>query len=198
MELLVVIFIIVLIAGLMIPALGTSSARALDGASRQFVSDLQNARLLAMAERTRTRVLLPTSSSNFSGASSSPTPWPNNIALRGYVIASEKKTAGVWKQRGKWNRFPDGTAVQSYSPVPSPTAIPVDATGHGTTTSYTYNGPYIEFLANGSSNLDPTATPATTVVADGFVDSNGAFQPKNRGLISSITIDPLSGSVSLK
>lgn len=200
LELLVVIAIILIVAAFLIPALSRNSNVALDGAARQFAANLENARLIAIAERTRTRVLVPSSSTNFSGASVSPTPWPSDIALRGYVITSEKKTETVWKQRGKWNRLPGGVAFSSYSPTPTPTPISVDPTGTGTTTnSYTYNGPYIEFLANGSSNLDPAASPTPAiVVADGFVDSSETFHPKNRGLTSTINIDPLSGSILLR
>jgi hypothetical protein len=144
---------------------------------------------------------LPNSTTNFSNPTISPAPWPSDIALRGYVVASEKKTETVWKQRGKWNRFPQGVAFSTFvqpSPAPTPGALPIDVGGTGTR-SYDYTGPYIEFLANGSCSLDPNASPAPALtVADGFVDSSGNFAPKNRGLTSIITVDPLSGSVSLK
>jgi len=199
-ELLVVIAIIAIAALFLIPALSPGSARALDGASRQFAADLENARLIAIAERTRTRVLLPTSSSNFANPASG-TPWPTDIALRGYVITSQKKTETVWKQRGKWNRLPQGVAVERFvqpSPTPAPTAIPIDIGGTGTQ-SYTFSGPYIEFLANGSSSLDPAASPAATVtLSDGFVTPTETFSPKNKGLKAAVTIDPVSGGVLVK
>src|SRR5204862_3199929 len=56
-ELLIVMAIIGVVAVLLLPALGTGAGRSVDGASRQFAADLERARLLAMAERTRTRVL---------------------------------------------------------------------------------------------------------------------------------------------
>ncbi len=203
LELLVVIAIILIVAAFLIPALSPNSSRALDGASHQFAADLENARLIAIAERTRTRVLLPSSATNFANPVPSVTPWPSDIALRGYVITSEKKTESVWKQRGKWNRFPDGVAVKSFvqpTPTPTPGAIPIDVGGSGNRT-YDYSGPYVEFLANGSCTLDPTASPAPAVsVADGFVVTapTETFKPKNVGLVSTVTIDPISGSVSLK
>lgn len=207
LELLVVTAIISLVLAFIIPSLGPASGRALDGATRQFTADLEGARLIAIAERTRTRVLVPTNNNNFSGASSSPRPWPVDVALRGYLIVSEKRTDPVWKQRGKWNRLPQGVAFDSTvgvfpqpspTPVPTPPGIPIDVGGTGATT-YTFNGPYIEFLANGSSNLNPSATPApAATLADGFVDSSGAFAKKNTKLRFTVTVDPLTGSVSFK
>jgi hypothetical protein len=75
----------------------------------------------------------------------------------------------------------------------------IDVTGTGSTTTYTFNGPYIEFLANGSSNLNPSATPTlSAVIADGFVDGSGAFVKKNQKLRYTVTVDPLTGAISAK
>jgi type II secretory pathway pseudopilin PulG len=205
-ELMVVLAIIALVLAFLIPALGPASGRTLDAATGQFRADLESARLIAITERTRTRIIVPTNTSNFSGATTSPAPWPTDIALRGYLVVSEKRTDSLWKQRGKWNRFPQGVAWDSTAgvfPQPSPTplptpGIPIDVGGNGTTT-YVFNGPYIEFLANGSSNLDPSASPApAAALADGFVDSSGTFVRKNARLRFTVTVEPLTGSVSVK
>ena len=192
--------IIALAMAFLLPALGPSSGRAVDAAAGQLKADLEGARLIAIAERTRTRVILPTSANEFTGATSSPAPWPSDIALRGYLVLSEKRTESSWKQRGKWNRFPEGVAVESVaqsSPAPVP-AVPTDI-GEPGPTSYKFTGPYVEFLANGSCNLDPAATPApSAVIADGFVDSSGAFKAKNQKLRFTVAVDPLTGSVSVK
>ncbi len=201
-EILVVVFIIGILLTLLVPALGPSSGRALDGATHQFTADLENARLIAIAERTRTRVLLPLSQANFSPSPApSPLPWPTDITRRGYVVMSQKPTETLWRQRGKWTRLPQGIALQTYtqpSPTPTPTAIPIDAAGTGATT-YSFSGPYIEFLANGSSSLDPSASPANAaILADGLVDTSDAFKAKNANLKSTITIDPLTGAATVK
>jgi hypothetical protein len=143
-------------------------------------------------------VLFPTNNSNFAVGTSS-NAWPTDIAYRGYLVVSEKRTDTRWKQRGKWNRFPTGTALDfAASAMPTPTPMPIDLVGTGSTT-YTFTGPYIEFLANGSSNLDPVATPTpSAVVTDGFVDSGGNFVKKNTNLRYTITVDPLTGAVSMK
>ncbi|MDQ3198355.1 MAG: type II secretion system GspH family protein, partial [Verrucomicrobiota bacterium] len=92
-EMLVVIVIIGILLALLVPALGPSSGRALDGATHQFTADLENARLIAIAERKTTRVLLPVSQANFSPSPApSPLPWPTDITRRGYVIASQSGT----------------------------------------------------------------------------------------------------------
>jgi hypothetical protein len=117
------------------------------------------------------------------------------------LIVSQKRTDALWRQRGKWNRFPQGVTVQSIvqpSPAPAPTASPIDVGGTGTAT-YNFSGPYIEFLANGSCNLNPSASPApAATLGDGFVDSSGTFVQKNSKLRFTVTIDPLTGSVSAK
>lgn len=200
-ELLVVMGIIVVALAFLIPSLGPSSGRAVDAAAGQLKADLEQARLTAIAERTRTRIILPTNTTDFSAPSSSATPWPSDITSRGYLIVSEKRTDAVWKQRGKWNRFANGVAIQSVvlsSPTPAPTAIPIDIGGTGAT-NYRFSGPYIEFLANGSCNLDPTASPApAAVIADGFINSTGNFVTKNSKLHFTVSVDPLTGSVSVQ
>ncbi len=198
LELLVVIAIIAIVLGFLIPSLGTGQGRSAEAAARQLTADLDGARLTAIAERTRTRILFPTSNANFAAGTSS-NAWPTDIAYRGYLVVSEKRTDTRWTQRGKWNRFPTGIALDlTASALPTPTPMPIDVGGSGST-SYTFTGPYIEFLSNGSSNLDPAATPTpSAVVADGFVDSGGTFVKKNTNLRYTITVDPLTGAVSLK
>jgi len=189
--------IIAMVLAFLIPSLGIGSGRSAEAAARQLTADMDGARLTAIAERTRTRILFPTKTANFTAGTSS-NAWPTDITYRGYLVVSEKRTDAVWKQRGKWNRIPTGTAIASVSPTPTPTAMPIDVSGNGST-SYTFNGPYIEFLANGSSNLDPALSPApSAVVADGFVNSNGTFVPKDMKLQYTVTVDPLTGAVSLK
>lgn len=197
MELVVVIGLLALVAVFMFPAIGINSARNLDGITHQFAADIENARLIAISERTRTRVLLPTDENQFTGGTT-PIPWPATIARRGYLIASQKRTEPIWKQRGKWTRLPEGVALQSFGPTPIPAAMSIDVGGTGSV-SYIFTGPYIEFLANGSSNLDPAASPAANAtLATGFVNSGGGVTPTNAGLKSTVTVDPLTGSISIK
>ena len=193
-EILLVVAIIALVLGFLIPSLGPASGRSLDGATRQFVADLEGARLIAIAERTHTRVLIPTAEN---------AQLEDNLAMRSYLITSLNKTAGNWKQRGKWNRLSQSVAFDpaigivdpTASPTPSPTDL--DKAGNGTT-SVTFTAPYIEFQANGSTSLDPTAPPQVVALADAFVAANGTFVAKNTKLRCAVTIDPLSGAVSVQ
>lgn len=205
-ELLVVMGIIVLAMAFLIPALTPASGRSIEGAARQFMSDLENARQIAIAERTKTRVLIPDvnpSSGSFGGDSA-------DLGLRAYTIVSFNKSANTWKQRGKWTRLSQ-SAVLDPRPSPSPSppeqaVIParrtatttIDNSLSGTAASQDFTGAYIEFRSNGSASLDPNAPQDLLVIADGIADGNGNMTPKDKSLRYRITIDPLSGSARLQ
>jgi prepilin-type N-terminal cleavage/methylation domain-containing protein len=201
LEVLVVVGIIAIVAAFLIPSLGSGSGRSVDGTSRQFSADLEQARLIAMAERTRTRVLLPNGGATLTSSQSS-TPFPSPAALRTWVIVSAKRNDPTWRQRGKWSQVPAGVAFDpsssAFIPATAPAKIDVDF-GQTGTAAYSYTGPYIEFLSNGSSSLDPAASPWPAVaVADAYVDYSGNFTAKNTKLRTTVTVDPLSGAVTLK
>jgi prepilin-type N-terminal cleavage/methylation domain-containing protein len=63
LELLVVIAIIAIVFTFLLPSLGPGTGRSAEAAARQLTADLDGARLTALAERTRTRILFPTSNS---------------------------------------------------------------------------------------------------------------------------------------
>ena len=190
-ELLVVMGVILILMVLLLPAMSGISAHAADAGAHQLVDDLANARMTAIASRAHMRVLLPTASSNFASASAAPA----DVISRGYVTVQLNRTTGTWTQRGKWMRFANGVAIQSVTPIATPSPMTIDPSGTGAST-YVYQGPYVEFLANGSAALNPSPTPSL-VVADGLVDSSGTFVPKNKSLSYTINIDSLSGSTSI-
>ena len=193
-ELLVVIGIIALVAAFLLPTLGPSTGRALDGATRQFVADLEGARLTAIAQRTRTRVLIPIAA--VAGAPG------DNLALRGYLIASLDRTTATWQPRGKWNRLSQSVAFDPT--LPDSTTPPLTSILKQTASSTpvqgmgTISAPSIEFLSNGSTSLDPTTPPQILAIADAIVQPDGSYVAKNTKLRFNVTIDPLSGSVTLK
>lgn len=202
LELLVVIGIVVLVGGLMLPALGTSSARNLDGTSRQFVGDLENARLTAIAHRTKTRVLI---------ASTNDPTWGQDLSWRAYaLVRQDAANAGAWIMEGKINRVSQSVTFDPVQPSPTPSPAPVYLlfTRKGSVTAVErtansaqvpFTGAYIEFLPTGATSLDPSAGNEVLFFEDGFVPNGGTTPvPKNVGLRSQVTIDPLSGSISLK
>lgn len=198
-EMLVVIVVISILLVALIPALSTNSARSLEGDVRNFLAQLENARLIAISERTKTRVLLPAvNDSN----------WGQDLALRAYMVASFNTTASNWTQRGNWIRasqpvafdpnpitLPDGVDHNVIS-TRKTTVIPVAKVAGGTPINFT--GAYVEFLANGSTNLSPAVPSEIVALADALVDSAGTYRAKNVNLRSQITIDPLTGSATAK
>ena len=201
----VVITIIVIALAYLVPSLAPATGRSLEGAARQFTSDLENARQMAIAERTKTRVLIADTNANPAP------PFASDIALRGYTIVSFNKTAGTWKQRGKWTRLPQ-PATFDPKPTPNPSPSPaegvieihkadktkIDNSVSGTDASNDFTGAYVEFRPNGSSSLDPNAKYQLLVIADGIPDGNGNMTAKNKLLRYQITIDPLTGSARLQ
>ena len=201
----VVISIIAIALGLLVPALGTGSGRVLEGDAREFLAQLENARQIALAERTRTRVVIPVNSAGSSAFGS-------DLALRAYTIVSFNRSAGTWKQRGKWHRLPGSVAFRTPLPTASPAPFidtnteesiletrntaetRIDNTPSGTAATETLTGAFIEYLSNGATSLDPNDRRSVVVLADGFVNAAGAFVPKNRGLYYEVAIDPLTGS----
>lgn len=201
----VVISIMAIALGLMLPALGTGSGRALEGDAREFLAQLENARQIAIAERTRTRVLVPT---NAGGNAQ----FGQDLGLRAYTIASFNKAAGTWKQRGKFRRLPASVAFRDALPASSPapfadpateesvletrrtTDTPIDNSASGTAATKNLTGGYVEFRSNGATSLDPADRRQVVVLADGFVNATGNFVPKNQRLFYKVTIDPLTGS----
>jgi type II secretory pathway pseudopilin PulG len=194
LELLIVIGVISLLLIALTPALGPATGRSLDNSTRLFLADLESARLMAIAERTRTRVLVPVTAAPTLG---------QDLALRSYTVVSFNRTANNWKQRGKWNRLAQSVA---FDPDPTLTdtatqmSVLRDRQTENTTldTTMTFTGPYIEFRANGGTSLDPNGKFEVVILADAIADANGAFTAKNRSLRSQITIDPLSGSAASK
>ena len=77
MELLVVTAVIAILLGFLIPALSPSSGRALEGDARNFAAQLENARLMALAKRTKTRVLIAATND-----------WGSDASWRAYLLTS--------------------------------------------------------------------------------------------------------------
>ena len=154
-----------------------------------------------MAERTRTRVLIPLSQSAGSSL-------PSDVALRAYMTTVFDRTTSLWKQRGKWQRLAKSVAFDPAKTTSSSKdnyvlntrateKTPIDANGDGTQDS-DFTGPYIEFLANGAARLDPGTGNDVVGVADAIADASGNFTAKNKSLRTTVSIDPLSGGVIAK
>jgi prepilin-type N-terminal cleavage/methylation domain-containing protein len=199
-ELLVVIGVIAIALAVLAPALKPADGRSLEAAARQLTLDLENARQIAIAERTKTRVLIPDVNEPAFG---------QELALRSYAVVSFNKTSGTWKQRGKWVRL---AAPATFDPEPSVdaatelnvigerkaavTQINNSATGGGTPALFT--GAFIEFRSTGALGLDPDAPHEIIALADGIPNGSGGMTTKNPNLKYRLSLDPLTGSVVLR
>ncbi len=188
---------------LLVPALAPATGRSLEGAARQLTAELENARQIAIAERTRTRLLI------LGDPSANSSPVPLDAPLRAYAVVSLNKTANTWKQRGKWTRL---SQPATFDPTPtvnatteegvidarktSTTRIDNTQSGNGATTTFT--GAYIEFHSNGSTSLDPNSPSQILAVVDAIPDNSGSITKKNPNLKYRVAIDPLTGSARLQ
>ena len=204
-ELMVVISVIAIALAFLVPALAPATGRSIEGAARQLTADLENARQLAIAERTKTRVLIPDRTA-LAGAFGAEV---TDLALRGYTIVSFNRTAATWKQRGRWTRLTQPATFDPSAPVDpakeegviqkrKTETTNVDNSASGTAATKAFTGAYIEFRANGSTSLDPASPLQVVAVADGIPDGNGNMQTKNPRLKYRITIDPLTGSARVQ
>jgi prepilin-type N-terminal cleavage/methylation domain-containing protein len=105
-EMLVVVLIVGIMLAFLIPALSPSSARALDGDSRNFLAQLENARMMALSKRTKTRVLIAATND-----------WGTDFSWRSYVLTSFDSTTGNWLQQGKFFRLSQSTTFDSATGI---------------------------------------------------------------------------------
>jgi prepilin-type N-terminal cleavage/methylation domain-containing protein len=202
-ELLVVMGIIALALAFLTPTLGPSSGRGLNAAAGQFKADLEGARLTAIAQRTKTRVIV--------AATNDPN-WGQDTAWTAYIVAKLDTTSSPtkWIMQGKINRVPQSVTFDPLQPAPTPAMTPppvyvlptrqaaITAVAKAATASTTnFTGPYVEFRPTGGTSLDAAAGAEIVALQDAFV-APASTSPvrKNLKLRSQITIDPLSGSVS--
>ena len=194
-EMLVVIVIIAIVLTFLIPALSPSSARALEGDSRNFAAQLENARMMAFAKRTKTRVLIASTND-----------WGTDFSWRAYMLASFDSTTGNWLQQGKIFRLSQSTTFDSATGIVasrSATTTPVVKAPNATPTPAPspFTGAYVEFNPTGSTSLDPSATPEIVRIQDGFVPTTGSSPTpvrKNQALHIDVSIDPASGGMKLQ
>ena len=194
-EVLAVLLIISIALAFLVPALSPNSGRALEGDARILVSQLENARLTAIAKRTKTRVLIASTNN-----------WGTDHSWRAYVLATLDSTTGNWLQQGKFTRLSSSTTFDSATGViqaRSSTTTNVVKAPNATPTPVPspFVGAYVEFNPTGSTSLDPSATPELIRIQNGFVptgDSSPTPIRKNQSLLTDISIDPLTGSAILK
>lgn len=188
-----VIGIIAIGLGLLVPALAPASGRALENSVSLFTAELENARQTALAERTRTRVLIPDRNQPAFGS---------DLGLRAYTTVSRDKTTGTWRQRGRWTRLAQSAV---FDPAPpsviaqrrqETTVIDNSPTGQGQPQDFA--GAYIEFLANGAASLDPATPPEIIQIVAGITEGAGQVQAMNEALRYRITVSPLTGTATVE
>lgn len=191
------IVIIAIVLAFLIPALSPSSARALEGDSRNFAAQLENVRMMALAKRTKTRVLIAATND-----------WGTDFSWRAYVLTSFDSTTGYWLQQGKFFRLSQSTTfdsatgiVQSRNTSTTQVIKPTNVSPTPTPSPSPFVGAYVEFNPAGSTSLDPSATPEIVRIQDGFVPSTGSSPTpvrKNQALHTDVSIDPASGGMKLQ
>ena len=160
LELLVVTVVIAILLGFLI-RLSPNSDTPWRGA-QNFAAQLEKAQLMALAKRTKTRVLIAATND-----------WGPDASWRAYLLASYDGTSGNWLQQGKLNRLSQTTTFDSTTGIVaarSTASTPVVRTPNvtPTPTPASFTGAYVEFLSNGSTNLDPSATPELIAIQDGL------------------------------
>ncbi|MGI8889937.1 MAG: type II secretion system protein [Chthoniobacterales bacterium] len=190
-EMLVVIGIIAIVLGFLVPALSPSAGRALEGDARNLAAQLENARLMSLAKRTKTRVLIASTNA-----------WASEASWRAYILARFDSTSGKWLQEGTLRRLSTTTTFDSESGIIVARGAETTQVAKGTrATPVTFTGAFVEFLPNGSTSLDPAATPEVIFIQDAFVPATGSSPTpvrKNQNLRAQLSIDPLTGNANLK
>ena len=143
--------------------------------TRNFTAQLENAQLMALAKRTKTRVLIASTND-----------WGPDASWRTYLLTSYDSSSGNWLQQGKLNRLSQATTFDSTTGIVaarSTTTTPVVRAPNltPTPTPAGFIGAYVEFLPSGSTNLNPSATPELIAIQEGFVPTTGSSPRSSAG-----------------
>ncbi len=178
-ELLVVVAIISIMAGLLTLGLQGVRAPAVQGAASQVTSGLSLARQVAITKNTKAALFIANDSAN------------GHIPFRHWSVGYLDKSSGTWTLSKKWEPLPEGavflqTLTSNYSVLRNnvfrhQVGQPEIPTDFANTTNITIDGknftgiPYILFASDGAAISGNAATPLTHAairIASGLANTN--------------------------
>jgi len=179
-ELLVVVAIISIMAGLLTLGLQGVRAPAIRGAASQVTSGLSLARQVAITKNTKAALFIANDTGN------------GRIPYRHWSVGYLDKSSGNWTLAKKWEPLPEGAVfletlmnasynVLKKNDCPQQVGQPQIPTGFANTTNITIDGklftgiPYILFGSDGAAINGNVATPLTNAairIASGLANTN--------------------------
>jgi prepilin-type N-terminal cleavage/methylation domain-containing protein len=204
-ELLVVVAIISIMAGLLTLALQGVRAPAVRGAASQVTSGLSLARQVAITKNTKAALFIANDTAN------------GRIPYRHWSVGYSNKFSGNWTLSKKWEPLPEGavflqTLTSNYSVLtnnvcPQQVGQPEIPTGFANTTNITIDGtpftglPYILFGSDGvaiSGNATTPLTNAAIRIASGLASTNGQVTITSTNQYFFVETDGIVGRIRMR
>ena len=203
-ELLVVVAIISIMAGILGLGLKGMKSSAIQGAASQVTSGLSLARQLAITKNTKAALLIETNSVN------------GRVPFRHWSVVYSNISSNNWTLAKKWEALPEGAVFVeaisgNYSPIlkkdisGSPVPGPINAPSDFITNAFTIlpsttssNLPCIIFSSDGAASITGNSTTAAIRIASGVVDTNGDVTLTSTNQYYFVETDSIVGRIRMR
>jgi type II secretory pathway pseudopilin PulG len=203
-ELLVVVAIISMMAGLLALGLKGMKAPAIQGAASQVTSGLSLARQLAISKNTKAALFIANETAN------------GRIPYRHWAVGYlTNKLTGEWtlKNGKKWETLPEGaffmeSVTNAITKPPISQSLGATFTPNTTdfvnTTNITIDGtsftslPCIVFSSDGAASITGNATSVAIRIAGGAVDTNGQVTLTSTNQYYFVETDGIVGRIRMR